>query len=81
MCRDKNKSDCVQGAENRTKIENLDGWIKSIAVDVKVGVRDLNTKIDNITKRMAGRLPVWATVLFMAMSAVIGILATMLSSK
>jgi len=72
---------CPVGVENTTKIVGLEHWMQTVALDVKDGFIEANRRIDAWTQKLSSRLPTWATLLFMAMSAVISALVTLLAAK
>ena len=72
---------CPVGVENTTRIEGLENWMLTVSTTVKEGFTEVNRRIDNWTQKLSSRLPTWATLLFMVMSAAIGALATLLAAK
>jgi len=54
-----NKDDCVLGAENKTRIDGLEGDIAEMKVAIAC-IRD----------KLLGRLPNWATLMITALTAI-----------
>ena len=63
---------CVLGAENKTKIENLEDNFDDFKIEVRASVAHISDNIEKLTNCWSKRLPLWATFLIAGLFTVIG---------